>query len=79
MQIKGERRLLLIEKKKEKKRQQYLKSGQFLFGEGLFNFMISTVRKLSKCLLEVLRAILRESEAKLEMKNFKPSSIFVWR
>ena len=58
MQIKGERRLLLIEKKKKrklKKRKQYLKSGQFLFGEGLFNFMISTVRKLSKCLLEVLR------------------------
>ena len=26
-----------------------------------------------------LRAILRESEAKLEMKNFKPPSIFVWR
>lgn len=55
MQIKGERRLLLIEKKKEKKRKQYLKSGQFLFGEGLFDFMISTVRKLSECLLEVLR------------------------
>ena len=27
----------------------------------------------------LLRAILQESEAKLEMKNFKPSSIFVWR
>ena len=27
----------------------------------------------------VLRAILQESEAKLEMKNFKPPSIFVWR
>ena len=26
-----------------------------------------------------LRAILRESEAKLETKNFKPPSIFVWR
>ena len=29
--------------------------------------------------LTVLRAILQESEAKLEMKNFKPPSIFVWR
>ena len=28
---------------------------------------------------QYLRAILRESEAKLEMKNFKPPSIFVWR
>ena len=27
----------------------------------------------------LLRAILRESEAKLEMKNFNPPSIFVWR
>ena len=27
----------------------------------------------------LLRAILRESEAKLEMKNFKPPSFFVWR
>ena len=27
----------------------------------------------------VLRAILQESEAKLEMKNFNPSSIFVCR
>ena len=26
-----------------------------------------------------LRAILQESEAKLEMKIFKPASIFVWR
>ena len=26
-----------------------------------------------------LRAILQESEAKLEMKNFKPPLIFVWR
>ena len=26
-----------------------------------------------------LRAILQESEAKLEMKNFNPPSIFVWR
>ena len=26
-----------------------------------------------------LRAILQESEAKLEIKNFKPPSIFVWR
>ena len=26
-----------------------------------------------------LRAILQESEAKLEMKNFNPSSFFVWR
>ena len=29
--------------------------------------------------LDNLRAILQESEAKLEMKNFKPPSIFVWR
>ena len=29
--------------------------------------------------LKHLRAILQESEAKLEMKNFKPPSIFVWR
>ena len=28
---------------------------------------------------QILRAILQESEAKLEMKNFKPPSIFVWR
>ena len=28
---------------------------------------------------ECLRAILQESEAKLEMKIFNPSSIFVWR
>ena len=27
----------------------------------------------------LLRAILQESEANLEMKNFKPPSIFVWR
>ena len=27
----------------------------------------------------LLRAILQESEAKLEMKNFNPPSIFVWR
>ena len=27
----------------------------------------------------VLRAILQESEAKLEMKIFDPPSIFVWR
>ena len=27
----------------------------------------------------LVRAILEESEAKLEMKNFKPPSIFVWR
>ena len=26
-----------------------------------------------------LRAILRESEAKLEMKNYNPPSFFVWR
>ena len=26
-----------------------------------------------------LRAILQESEAKLEMKNFNPPSFFVWR
>jgi len=26
-----------------------------------------------------LRAILQESEAELEMKNFSPPSIFVWR
>ena len=26
-----------------------------------------------------LRAILQESEANLEMKNFNPPSIFVWR
>ena len=29
--------------------------------------------------MEELRAILQESEAKLEMKNFNPSSFFVWR
>ena len=29
--------------------------------------------------LIVLRAILQEREAELEMKNFKPPSIFVWR
>ena len=28
---------------------------------------------------KILRAILQESEAKLEMKNFNPSSIFVCR
>ena len=28
---------------------------------------------------KVLRAILQESEAKLEMKIFNPSSFFVWR
>ena len=28
---------------------------------------------------DTLRAILQESEAKLEMKIFNPSSIFVWR
>ena len=28
---------------------------------------------------KILVAILRESEAKLEMKNFKPPSIFVWK
>ena len=27
----------------------------------------------------VLRVILRESEAKLEMKNYNPPSFFVWR
>ena len=27
----------------------------------------------------ILRGILQESEAKLEMKNFNPPSIFVWR
>ena len=32
-----------------------------------------------KTLLDELRAILQESEVKLEMKNFKPPSIFVWR
>ena len=26
-----------------------------------------------------LRAILRESEAKLEMKNYNPPSFYVWR
>ena len=29
--------------------------------------------------MEELRAILQESEAKLEMKNFNPPSFFVWR
>ena len=29
--------------------------------------------------VSVLRAILRESEAKLEMKNYNPPSFFVWR
>ena len=29
--------------------------------------------------LKKLRAILQESEAKLEMKIFNPSSFFVWR
>ena len=28
---------------------------------------------------EVIRAILQESEAKLEMKIFNPPSFFVWR
>ena len=27
----------------------------------------------------ILRGILQENEAKLEMKNFNPPSIFVWR
>ena len=35
--------------------------------------------KLCLQLFVYLRAILRESEAKLEMKNFNPSSIFVCR
>ena len=38
-------------------------------------------RFMTRCLRtrEDLRAILQESEAKLEMKIFNPSSIFVWR
>ena len=36
------------------------------FGEGMYRY-------------RRLRAILQESEAKLEMKNSKPPSIFVWR
>ena len=32
-----------------------------------------------KVFLKNLKAILQESEAKLEMKNFNPSSIFVCR
>ena len=40
----------------------------------------SNLSKLTKGqLIELLRAILQESEAKLEMKNFNPSSIFVCR
>ena len=32
-----------------------------------------------KICIQMLRAILQESEAKLEMKIFNPPSIFVWR
>ena len=38
-----------------------------------------TVLKVSLPSTLPLRAILQESEAKLEMKNIKPPSIFVWR
>ena len=36
-------------------------------------------KKNDLCMEGCLRAILQESEAKLEMKIFNPPSIFVWR
>ena len=41
--------------------------------------LLSTVRLRLQMGLFLLRAILRESEANLEMKNFKAPSFFVWR
>ena len=35
--------------------------------------------KLNRAAAKVIRAVLQESEAKLEMKIFDPPSIFVWR
>ena len=40
-----------------------------------FRFILFSVTMLKRH----LRAILQESEAKLEMKIFDPPSIFVWR
>ena len=46
-----------------------------LSGTSIFSDYSSYKVKLN----ELLRAILQESEAKLEMKIFNPPSIFVWR
>ena len=46
----------------------------------LFDFLVVDKLRTSVTVdADILRAILRESEAKLEMKNFKAPSIFVWR
>ena len=46
--------------------------------QGLTSSLHSSYFEIS-CKVEVLRAILQESEAKLEMKNFNPPSILMWR